>query len=88
MNNQHYACILETNSIISVYSVQFKLVLFVHCVEKKSHWSSFVIRVFHSLYKVGRNGNIGIKGFKNTKKSYLQWGLDLMQEIITGLWVQ
>ena len=32
-----------------------------------------VNRVFHSLYKVGRNGNIGIKGFKNTKKSYLQW---------------
>ena len=24
-------------------------------------------RVIHSLYKVGRNGNIGISRFKNTK---------------------
>ena len=28
-----------------------------------------VSRVFHSLYKVGRNGNIGIKIFKNTKNT-------------------
>ena len=32
------------------------------------------IRVFHSLYKVGRNGNIGIKGFKNTKKEVTSSG--------------
>ena len=27
-----------------------------------------LIRVFHSLYKVGRNGIIGINGFNNSKK--------------------
>ena len=45
------------------------------------------IRVFHSLYmyKVGRNGIIGIKGFNNSKKKLTPVGLDLMQEIITGL---
>ena len=32
-------------------------------------------QVFHNLYTVGRNGIIGIKGFNNSKKSYLQWGL-------------
>ena len=31
-------------------------------------------RVFHSLYKTGRNGIIVFKGFNNRKKSYLQWG--------------
>ena len=29
-------------------------------------------RVFHSLYKVGRNGNFVFKGFNNSKKSFLQ----------------
>ena len=29
-------------------------------------------RVFHSLYKFGRNGNFVFKGFNNSKKSYLQ----------------
>ena len=29
------------------------------------------IRVFHSLYKVGRNGNFVMKEFNNSKKSYL-----------------
>ena len=28
-----------------------------------------LIRVFHSLYKVGRNGTIGIKGFNNSTKT-------------------
>ena len=27
------------------------------------------IRVFHSLYKVGRNRSVGIKGFNNSKKA-------------------
>ena len=45
-------------------------------------------RDFHSLYKVGRNGSIGIKGFNNSKKKLPQVGLDLMQEIITSLRVQ
>ena len=45
-------------------------------------------RVFHSQYKVGRNGSIGIKGFYNNKKKLPLVGLDLMQEIITGLRVQ
>ena len=32
------------------------------------------IRVFHSLYKIGRNGIISIKRINNSKKkSYLQW---------------
>ena len=35
---------------------------------------SIVIRVFHSLYKVGTDGNFVFKGFNNSKKSYLQWG--------------
>ena len=39
--------------------------------------------VVHSLYKVSRNGSIGIKGFNNSKKQMLiPVGLDLMQEII------
>ena len=46
-------------------------------------------RVFHSLYKVGRNGNFVFKGFNNSKKkSYPPVGLDLMLQIITGLGVQ
>ena len=47
----------------------------------------FITRIFHSLFKVGRNGSIGIKGFKQQKK-LPPVGLDLMQEIITGLEVQ
>ena len=46
------------------------------------------IRVFHSLYKVVRNGSIGIKGFNTSKKKLPPVGLDLIQEIITGLGVQ
>ena len=46
-----------------------------------------LIRVFHSLYKVGSTGSIGIKGFNNSKK-LPPVGLDLMQEIIAGLGVQ
>ena len=42
------------------------------------------IQVFHSLYKVGRNGIIGIKGFKYSKK-LPPVGLNMMQKIITGL---
>ena len=46
-------------------------------------------RVFHSLYKVGRNGNLVFKGFNNSKKRNLPpVGLDLMLQIITGLGVQ
>ena len=45
-------------------------------------------RVFHGLYTVGRNGIINIKGFNNSNKKLPPVGLDLMQEIITGLRVQ
>ena len=45
-------------------------------------------RVFHSLYKVGRNGNFVFKGFNNSKKELPPVGLDLVQEIIVGLGVQ
>ena len=38
-------------------------------------------QLFYSLYKVGRNGSIGVKGFSNSKK-VISSG---MQEIITGL---
>ena len=48
-----------------------------------------VPRGFHSLYKVGRNGNFVFKGFNNGKKKKLPpVGLDLMLQIITGLGVQ
>ena len=43
------------------------------------------IRVFHSLYKIARNGIILIKGFNNSKKKLPPVGLDLMQGIITSL---
>ena len=46
------------------------------------------IRVFHSLYKVGGNGNFVFKGFNNSKKKLPPVGLDLMPQIITGLGVQ
>ena len=46
------------------------------------------IRVFHSLYKVGRNGNFVFKGFNNSKKKLPLVGLDLLLQIITGLGVQ
>ena len=46
------------------------------------------IQVFHSLYKVGRNGNFVFKGFNNIKKKLSPVGLDLVQEIIAGLGVQ
>ena len=46
------------------------------------------IRVFHILYKVGRNGNFVFKGFNNSKKKFPPTGLHLVQEIITGLGVQ
>ena len=45
-------------------------------------------RVFHSLYKVGRNGNFVFKGFNNSKKKLPPVGLNLMLQIITGLGVQ
>ena len=45
-------------------------------------------RVFHSLYKVGRHGIIVFKGINNSKKKLNPVGLDLVQEIITGLGVQ
>ena len=32
------------------------------------------IRVFHSLYKVGRNGNFVFKGFNNSKKKVTSSG--------------
>ena len=51
-------------------------------------FDSIDIRVFHSLYKVGRNAIIGIKGFNNSKKKLPPVGLDLVQEIIAGLGVQ
>ena len=50
----------------------------------KSTTSFKDIRVVHSYYKVGRNDSIGIKGFNSSKK-IPPMGLDLMQEIITGL---
>ena len=34
-------------------------------------------RVFHSLYKVGRNGIIGLELFNNSKKKLPPVGLDL-----------
>ena len=40
--------------------LQLKLNHFLIC------WN--LIQVFHSLYKIGRNGIIGIKGFNNSKK--------------------
>ena len=46
------------------------------------------IRVFHSLYKVGINGIIGIQGFNSCKKILPPMGIDLMQENITGLRAQ
>ena len=45
-------------------------------------------RVFHNLYKIGRNGIIVFKRINNSKKKLPPVGLDLMQEIITGLGVQ
>ena len=42
------------------------------------------IRVFHSLYKVGRNDKFVFKGFNNRKKKLPPVGLNLMPEIITG----
>ena len=45
-------------------------------------------RVFHSLYKVDRNGNFVFKEFNNSKKKLPPVGLDLMLQIITGLGVQ
>ena len=39
---------------------------------------------FYSLYKVGRNGSFGIKGFNKIKKKLLPVGFDLIYEIITG----
>ena len=47
-----------------------------------------LIRVFHSLSKVGRNGNFVFKGFTNSKKKLPPVGLDLMLQINTGLGVQ
>ena len=46
------------------------------------------IRVFHSLYKVGTNGNFVFKAFNKSKKKLPPVGLDLMLQIITGLGVQ
>ena len=34
----------------------------------------FCIRVFHTLYKVGRNGNFVFKGFNNSKKKVTSSG--------------
>ena len=53
-----------------------------------SYYVCRFIRVFHSLYKVGRNGIIVFKGINSNKKKLPPVGLDLMQEIITGLGVQ
>ena len=47
-----------------------------------------ITRVFHSLYKIGRNGIIVFKGINNSNKKLPPVGLDLMQEIFTGLGVQ
>ena len=52
------------------------------------HYQMASIRVFHSLYKVGRNGNFVFKGFNNSKKKLPPVGPDLMLQIITGLGVQ
>ena len=57
-------------SIMFAGAAQYATVICVHGEDMKSS-----IRVFHSLYKVGRNGNFEFKGFNNSKKkSYLQWG--------------
>ena len=34
----------------------------------------YINRVFHSLYKVGRNGNFVFKGFNNSKKKVTSSG--------------
>ena len=39
------------------------------------------------MYRADRNGNIGMKGFNNSKR-FPPVGLGLMQEIISGLGVQ
>ena len=55
------------------------------CVSAMLDTLMFGIRVFHSLYKIGRNGNFVFKGFNNSKKKNLPpVGLDLMLQIITG----
>ena len=56
----------------------------VWCDRKPSFLCS-AIQVFHSLYKVGRNGNIGIDRFKNTKNMFPIVGLDPMPGLMTGL---
>ena len=45
-------------------------------------------RIFHSFYKVGINSSFVIKDLTIAKKKLPQVGLDLMQDIITGLGVQ
>ena len=57
-------------------------------IVKKTSRQGLNNRVFHSLYKVGRNGNFVFKGFNNSKKKLPPVGLDLMLQIITGLGVQ
>ena len=59
-----------------------------HTLKKVKAIPCNVNRVFHSLYKVGRNGNFVFKGFYNSKKKLPLVGLDLMLQIITGLGVQ
>ena len=63
-----------------------------HVCDRPSQWmkpeTKTDSRVFHSLYKVGRNGNFIFKGFNNSKKKLPPVGLDQMLQIITGLGVQ
>ena len=61
---------------IATYGAEFSsyeqdVAILVHTV-----WQlTLITRVFHSLYKVGRNGNFVFKGFNNSKKKVtLQWG--------------
>ena len=58
---------------------------FAEFTESSAPFRQNSIRVFHSLYKVGRNGIIVFKGFNNSKKKLPPVGVDLMQEIITSL---
>ena len=59
-----------------------RVTLLTHC---PSLCLTDTFQLFYSLYIVGRNGTVGIKEFNNSKKELPPVGLNLMQEIITGL---
>ena len=67
--------LLSTFSLMSLIRVfqnikttQYKLLYTTANMRSQFHaQTKSFIQVFHSLYKVGRNGSIGIKGFNNSK---------------------